>query len=920
MEVLWRKVDLHIHSNASYDCELSVEALVDEVVKCGINLFSVTDHNCIDNVSKIQEVVRRKKDQGIELEYLPGLEIRTDKGGHAIHVLAIFPESVTEKILQDKFLPELKLTQTDIIDKGKEDSPKGTSDGKAYIEGLKKKYANFEHVVAATKALGGLVIAAHPKSSSGIEKELDYGNTQNELICDLVKKVDIIEVRRNKANEDKDFYLNKKKNFIRELASIKNSDAHFIGSNPYDVSDDRIIGRNYSWIKMDTINFQGLTQILYEPELRTCVNDNIPVINHQYIREISVTGGYYKDTSIVFSPELNTIIGGRGSGKSVVIDLIRFVLGKYSPDDFNYLDRLYQLVRTTNTVTMTFFDEQGKLKTISRILDLAKQNEKAYSDFSISVDPILDVEIFSQGELKNISRKADQKIRLIDEIGDSEALHKKLKSIVRELEQNANCQIQSLSDISSDMEIVAQKASIIALIETSQSLLKEPLLQEFQLYAEDKKYLDLVVKNLRNIASLKEQYLSQCSSYQEIDFPDTTRQLLNVLQTESSRIFASIAIHDKEDLEMLNSYIDQIIHLSINDELWIELYNRKEAEYTNYLKANGMENLIDETQRLKKLKDQVAEIENNIEPRLNRYIEQISELQSARCKLLDEYNRLSAALYQTRKEAAYRLSQEIDGIEITLSQQKSYSPLKEFLVEVFSGKNVQKKQIDNIINLGLSGFELAKFIKENDLAGLMGKSDISTHTASSLIGELSGAHSLNKFELSPISALLFRLELIQPVDDIDIKILDRDENKFKDFSRFSPGEQCSYLLNILLKSSNKPLIIDQPEDELDWAYIIDFVTKLRELKCNCGSNSRQVILVTHNQNITVLADSEMVIKVKHLSLEDDDGATRGTLEATGGLERSDVKNSIMSLEGGAPAFELRGKKYGYKFEGQIKFP
>lgn len=620
MEVNWRKVDLHLHSDASFDCTLSAEALVDEIIKCGINLFSVTDHNCIDNISKIREIVEKKKEQGTEIEFLPGIEIRTDKGGHAIHILSIFPENITEAILRDKFLPALSLTRTDIITKGKEGQPRSINDDDAYQIGLKKKYANFEMVVNATKELGGLIIGAHPKSNNGVEEELDYTNTQNELICDLVKSINIMEVRRNKATQDRDFYLNKNKNFIKEMASIKNSDAHFIVANPDDKDDPRVVGKHYSWIKMDTINFDGLIQILFEPELRICITDEKPAINHPYIKELSVTGGYYKECPITFSPELNTIIGGRGSGKSVVIDLIKFVFGKYEVSDIEFMDRLYNLLRPTNTVTLELFDERGQSRTISRTLDLTKQNEKVYVDTSAPIESPLDVELFGQGKLKIITKKVDEKLRLIDEIGGTQRILENIKTKTEELEENASKQIQSITEIASDIDKVSNKATIQRSIHEIELLLNEPILQDFQHFEEQKKYFDLILKNLSNIVSLKERFDRESSNYLRIEFPDTTDPVLAQLKSESERVFMEIGALEKAATEKMQQLISEINTIKINDEIWLDKYHEKAEEYSSYLKDHGMENILDETKKLKINKDQLIEIENNVNADLKMHV------------------------------------------------------------------------------------------------------------------------------------------------------------------------------------------------------------------------------------------------------------------------------------------------------------
>ncbi len=97
---------------------------------------------------------------------------------------------------------------------------------------------------------------------------------------------------------------------------------------------------------MDTSSFESLRQVLYEPLLRVKLAENISNAKYQCLLSIKADGGYFKDIDFKFCPELNIIIEPRGSGKSVLIDMIKFVFGKYDPLDKDaqpFLQRLYDL-------------------------------------------------------------------------------------------------------------------------------------------------------------------------------------------------------------------------------------------------------------------------------------------------------------------------------------------------------------------------------------------------------------------------------------------------------------------------------------------------------------------------------------------------------------------------------------------------
>ena len=121
-------------------------------------------------------------------------------------------------------------------------------------------------------------------------------------------------------------------------------------------------------------------------------------------------------------------------------------------------------------------------------------------------------------------------------------------------------------------------------------------------------------------------------------------------------------------------------------------------------------------------------------------------------------------------------------------------------------------------------------------------------------------------------------------------------------AHLSGGQQASLLLSLLLETDDdRPLVIDQPEEELDKAYLFDVVLPaLRRLK-----GLRQIIFVTHDANIVVNGDADQVVYLQA-------DADSGWVAAEGAIEQQSVRDAILTvLDGGAQAFELRSRKYGF---------
>jgi ABC-type lipoprotein export system ATPase subunit len=170
------------------------------------------------------------------------------------------------------------------------------------------------------------------------------------------------------------------------------------------------------------------------------------------------------------------------------------------------------------------------------------------------------------------------------------------------------------------------------------------------------------------------------------------------------------------------------------------------------------------------------------------------------------------------------------------------------------------------------------------MAGLVERADLNDNQAEKVISYLGNPDVLQS------------LETVELVDEPKIEL--NDNGHYKDSRALSTGQKCTAILPILLMESVKPLVIDQPEDNLDNRFVSETVVKnLRSVKCR-----RQLIFVTHNPNIPVLGDAEGVFVL------DSDGSA-GRLVTSGNVDG--CKTEIITLlEGGEDAFVQRKERYG----------
>jgi PHP family Zn ribbon phosphoesterase len=319
----WRKWDLHIHSNASDGTATPAEIIEEAIIK-NIDVIALTDHHTAKN---IDETKKLGNENGIKV--ISGIEFRTEYGSSSVHMIGLFPDfhanmKLDSKLLYEQILCPLGLSETEINSKGKDreliDGISAFKNGIFFVQVDFKKAANLIH------KYGGLVSVHAGSKTNSVEemkhqglapknvRELydSFGTVKEELLRDYI---DICEIR--KENDNESFYFEK-----FGLPSIIASDVHKKSQ----------IGTKYVWIKANS-TFEGLRQIVYEPEGRVKIQELHPNTKKLYniiekVKFVDSSGsGKFTNYEIGFNPDLNAIVGGKSSGKSLLLHSIARTVG-----------------------------------------------------------------------------------------------------------------------------------------------------------------------------------------------------------------------------------------------------------------------------------------------------------------------------------------------------------------------------------------------------------------------------------------------------------------------------------------------------------------------------------------------------------------------------------------------------------------
>ena len=350
----WRKWDLHIHTpgtakNDHYGNSDEVwEQYIDALEKSDVTVFGITDYFSISNYIKVKEYQKQDRLKGKFL--LPNVEMRiypvTDKS-KLINIHAIFDPFLDVADIEREFFRQLQFTykdasysciDNDLAKLGRivENNPNLADDVaiKKGIDAFAVSYEALKKVIDKAFFKGHVIIALSNGSKDGVTGILNQEGNMQPLRKEITRMSDII-LSGNPGDVE---YFSGAKTSVEEVIStygslkpcIIGSDAHSldkVGVFP----NDRI-----TWIKADP-TFEGLKQILFEPKERVRISDAIPDFKYDYniIDHVVLnTAGVWNQT-ILLNQNLNTIIGGRSTGKSTLLASMAAKFQKIK-DDENY--------------------------------------------------------------------------------------------------------------------------------------------------------------------------------------------------------------------------------------------------------------------------------------------------------------------------------------------------------------------------------------------------------------------------------------------------------------------------------------------------------------------------------------------------------------------------------------------------------
>ena len=965
------KADLHVHTPHDPERyerkgEVTAADIIAGAKAAGVEIIAVTDHNCAAGVDAVKTA---GEERGIVV--FPGVELTTFGGKPNVHILVIFDRDVDAKVVEDFIrqtdFPLDKICTTEAVT------------GKGTVQVLNMPYERPR-----------IAIAAHSMRSSGLfqamrgQPRIDAYRGRTLLAVEIPDEdnTDLPMVSRICEGHDHTYGP-------KRCAMIRSSDAR----------SPEAIGSRHTWLKMsDPPSLEGLRQAFLDYESR--VRFEKPEVAFPRLIGMAVEGEGFlgrrdgqPGVRVHFSPYLNCIIGGKGTGKSAIIEVMRYALGM-EPRLPKSKERIAGLVDAALGPggKVTLFLNIGKQRyRVSRIFDTEPQVfvTGGTEPLPIAPDRLFPAQFYGQGEILEVAEEYTFQMEMLDRF-----ITKELQPLLdrkRDLELQLAAKQSAILDLDRQIETGEEKRERLGWIEERLRYFWqagiEQLMSTMRGYRLEQDFFAHLVEDIDHvIAGLKETVEDLPDPFrligEEILKTLPNKDLIHRCQDNFAACLASIRDNLTEQKRALQTCRTQVEKWQ--QEEWTSLFRTQEEEYAKHLQELQAQGIAQPEDYLK------LEGEKNALRLLMREVEQLKqkrdgELLPQRERLLDDWETVRRDIYEARRAQAAKLTEQLAGqVQVQVTHAGAHAALRDCLNQVFGGTGIETETLNVVADHCATPQEVAT------LLGAL-RADVSTYSSSLLatiwldeetarvLTEALDDEKLNRLRGWPwgkreqqrderkafyeylrdvyrgsgirgdvlqkvvnhfsspremavelgrrrtgltnrqdiLSFLglsdaamgtlvnhldrqaLLELQAFELADQPHIELV--VSGKPRNIFDLSIGQKCTAILTLLLVESDIPLIVDQPEDSLDNKFIYEEVVKLLRQE----REKRQFIIATHNANIPVLGDAELI-----LALEAEE--ERGWVEQHDAIDNLDVQEAVKKvLEGGKEAFERRREKYGF---------
>ena len=864
----WWKFDFHTHTPASTDFkdrdgmthESWLKAFMDKEIDC----VAITDHNSgewIDGLKKELAKLEENKPNWYRPLYLfPGVEISANGG---VHILAIFGCDKNKGDI-DGLLGAVGYSGT----KGESDAVTDKS---------------ITEVVDEIAKRGGIPIPAHVDKKKGL-----FPQFQGPTLKRVLENKNIYAMELRDSNYQKpQLYTDKKV----QWTEVNGSDTHSFSENRFGT---------FTWIKMDEPpSIDGLELALIDgvASVNRNMHDDPNLPPEYFIEDLEICKAKYigrsKPLNCQFSPFLNTIIGGRGSGKSTLMEFMRFALERDGdiPEPLKQESRQYfnvggdSLLIEKSKISLTYLKRGVRYRlnwsAEADCLSLEEEKDGAWSSCLGEIKSLFPVRIYSQKQIFELAKNPRALIDVIDEAPevDAETIEAQHRKLVNQYKQIEGRQRELNEKITQENRLLGECHDLTRQIEQIEKSAHETIIQNYRKREQQ-------LNEFESLEGKWKEMSGRLATTRDAIAPaDFNRQhfsehpdILSILSTTNE---SWQAIRDK--LSALEREAQSVItdwYAEKNAATWMQTLEADMEQYESL--STKLEQQGIDPGRYPQLLTQQKSIQKELDL-ISEYQLREKESEAEKRAVFKQIEENRKVLSKKRREFLTNVLQNNQAVSIKV---KPFGEDWEGIEEELRGILQCQAPFDKDIE------DLEDIYQENGVRGI-----------EKLKAAIKGIR--NRERDAKDDRFASHLERLPQESVIDLILwFPRDGLKItfgpnrQPIEQSSPGQKNAALLAFILSYGDEPLLLDQPEDDLDNELIYSLIVRqLRETK-----SRRQVIVVTHNANIVVNGDAEMV-----LPLEVGDGETHVRRAAS--IQKKEVREAICDiLEGGQQAFEQRYKR------------
>lgn len=884
---------------------------VDKCLEKRLRAIAITDHHELVMVPYVQREIANRIDSGLECDLwvFPGMEL-TAHGG--VQALIIFDAHLGEEWWQQA-QGKLGIVYAN-LEENNSRSPRVTQ--------LICNYADISGELDTIDGLKGRYIVLPNVSQGNSHTVLTDGAHADFLrmpyiggYLDRGQTIETLGSRNRRRISGEDAMWSE-----REIYPLPTSDTR---SATYEH-----LGSNNTWIKLAEPTAEAIRQAFLAHESRISIEH--PVLPSLWVSGVEIGGSdILESTDIELSPELNSVIGGRGSGKSSFLEYLSFGIGRSSYDvpreHYSGTDRLHGLIKDSliskaGSVVITLAQDNAIFR-ITRDASTAHQPQITYPNGDnqpVSLNELRSLfpaVVYSQGELAEIGKQTETKTKLTDLLQFVNPDYKREDDSLRQgIEEQKELVRTSLAALTTEWAAQAKKHKLV----TKRDSINQRVIALERTLPKQSEEDQAILESFEKVSAFESKRIQASKQ------TDRLAQELQALTTEftspldvanelGDRSAPFVAAYEK----LISDFVSGIEQISSTTSANKSLVEQAESTWKVEYEAarNARDGVLEKlgehktvTSQIITLKGQIEEITNeigdleanaasatDIAQEYSRSIAGLKSAVNARSARTKEWAREIESLSSGKIKAAVDDDGDISGVyeALDLVAAKTGSQEAKRLREISA--HIEDSSVWDLINrlrtdcinifywsaLGSSiGEEIPEYA---DLLNIIGETD---KIKASLLD------MIDVQRLSVISTAV-------PKPEISLFYCDGDRDI--SFEKASEGQRAAALLFMLLEQEGGPLIVDQPEGDLDNKIISDLTSKLHKAK-----SKRQVIFASHNANIVVNGASELVAYVGI------DGNGERRIEASGAIDEPEMCVHITTtMEGGEKAFRDRKDKYGY---------